>query len=263
MRLIAAELFRFRANRLWYWSLLAALVLGCGFTALFAVIGPENFDPPMPALTTHEGVRMMLGLATTTLFVPALIGAIAVTGEFRHQTFGHTVLAEPRRGRVLAAKLAALAIVGAGYALVVTAGTLAALYGTTAVAGTRLGAPPGEVLTTLFGAATAMVVYSVVGGGIGALVRNQLAAVGAVLGYFSLGEIVVLVLPGVNAVYPYLPGGASAALTDFGYLTEAVAADTGTVTTLLPPLAGLAVLLGYAVTVAALATVSSLRRDIP
>ncbi|MBK1783387.1 ABC transporter permease [Prauserella cavernicola] len=261
-RLVGAELFRVRASGLWLWSLLAALVLGCGFTTLFTAIGPENFDPPLPGLGTSEGVRAVLGLATTTLFVPALIGAIAVTGDYRHQTLGQTVLAEPRRGRVLAAKLVALAVVGAGYALVVVAGTVAALYGTTALTGTRLGAPPGEVFAILLGTAAAIVAYTLIGGGIGALVRHQLAAVGVVLGYFAVAEIVVLVIPGVNHAYPYLPGGASAALTGFGYLTDAVAADTGAVTTLLSPWAGFTVLLGYAVAAAVLATMSSLRRDI-
>lgn len=262
IRLVRAELFRIRATRLWLWALLAAVVLGGGFTTMFALIGPENFDPPMPALSTAEGVRTMLGLTTMTLFVPALIGTVAVTGEYRHQTIGHTFLVEPRRGRVLTAKLAAFSAVGAGYALVVTGMTLAALYGSAALTGTDLGAGPSEVLTALLGAGAAMVAYTLIGAGIGAVVRHQIIAVGAVIAYFSFGEIIVLVVPGLNAAYPYLPGGASAAVTDFGYLTDTIAADTGTATTLLSPLAGLAVLLGYAAAAAVVATAGSLRRDV-
>lgn len=259
-RLVSAELLRIRATRLWLWALLAATVLGGGFTALFTLLGPENFDPPMPALDTAEGVRTMLGLSTTMLFVPALIGSLAITGEYRHQTITHTFLTEPRRGRVLSAKLVAYALFGLGYALVVTALTVASLYGGTALTGTRLGVPFGGVLAALAGTSAAIVAYTLIGAGIGALVRHQLIAAGVVLGYFSFGEILVLVVPGLNALYPYLPGGASAALTDFGYLTDTVAADTGTVTTLLPPAAGLGLLLGYALIASLVATV--LRRDI-
>ncbi|HEU5129694.1 MAG TPA: hypothetical protein VFU12_17075 [Glycomyces sp.] len=262
IRSTTAELYRFLASRLWLWSLLAAVVLGGGFTAMFAFVGPENFDPPMPSLATGEGVLMMLGLTTLTLFVPALIGALAVTGEYRHRTIGHTFLTEPRRGRVLLAKLCALTVIGAGYAVTVSVMTLASLYGATAAAGTELGASLGHVLTALAASSGAAVAYTLIGAGIGALARRQLVAVGVVMGWFAFGEILTLALPGLNAAYPYLPGGASAALTDFGYLADTVAAETGRATALLSPVAGLLVLLAYAGAAGVLAVATSLRRDV-
>lgn len=262
IRLITAEVYRMLASRWWIWTLLAAIILGAGFTSLFTLVGPENFDPPMPSLETEEGVQMMLGLTTLTLVVPALIGALIVTGEYRHHTISHTFLSEPRRGRVLAAKMFALALMGLGYGLLVSAMTVGSLYGAAATAGITLGAPLGQILTALTSATAAIIAYTLIGAAVGALVRNQLVAAGVLIGYFSFGEVVLLALPGLNSVYPYLPGGASSALTNFSYLADTIAAETGASTTLLPPAAGFGVLLAYAVTASAVAMATSLQRDV-
>ncbi|QVQ54527.1 ABC transporter permease [Spiractinospora alimapuensis] len=260
--LLRAELFRIRTTRLWLWALLAAVVFGGCFTALFTFVGPENFDPPMPPLSTAEGVRAMLGLGTVTLFVPTLIGTVAVTNEYQHHTISHTYLAVPRRGRVLTAKLLAFSLVGVGYALVATGLILASLYGATVTTGTQLGASFGDVLIVLGANAAAMVAYTLIGAGIGALVRNQIFAVVGVIAYFTLFEVLLLMVPGLNAVYPFLPGGASAALTDFSYLTDTMYVETGVATSLLSPAGGFAVLLAYAVVAGVVATATSLRRDV-
>lgn len=74
------------------------------------------------------------------------------------------------------------------------------------------------------------------------------------VGYLYFAEVAIFAIPGVNAVYPYLPGGATASLTDFGYLIDAMAQLTGQARgQLLPTPAGALVLLGYALTAAMLA----------
>ncbi|MGH3031031.1 MAG: ABC transporter permease subunit, partial [Gaiellaceae bacterium] len=47
-----------------------------------------------------------------------LVGAMSITGEIRHGTIRPTFLMTPRRGRVVAAKIVASALVGAGFGLV-------------------------------------------------------------------------------------------------------------------------------------------------
>ncbi|MGH8881415.1 MAG: hypothetical protein ACRD0P_29375 [Stackebrandtia sp.] len=84
-----------------------------------------------------------------------------------------------------------------------------------------------------------------------------------IIAYLQMGEMLLLVIPGVNRIYPFLPGGATSALTDFGYLTQAVADQTSsTVTTLLSAPLGAVVLAGYVAAASIAAVVVGLRRDV-
>ncbi|MGN9842262.1 hypothetical protein ACTMTI_29460 [Nonomuraea sp. H19] len=76
-------------------------------------------------------------------------------------------------------------------------------------------------------------------------------------------ETVLMLIPGIKVLYPYLPGGATAALTGFTYLADAIASQTGTsAAQLLSAPAGAAVLVCYALIAVAVAVASPLRRDI-
>ncbi|WP_052423060.1 hypothetical protein [Nonomuraea candida] len=83
---------------------------------MLALVGPENFDPPMPGLHTEAGVRAVLGFLGFlgfTAFVPAAIGTLAVTSEHRHRTITFTFLYAPDRWRVPAAPInAAISLYG-------------------------------------------------------------------------------------------------------------------------------------------------------
>ena len=123
--------------------------------------------------------------------------------------------------------------------------------------------PLGSVLLTLVQISLAMAVYCLIGVGVGALVRNQMIAMMIVIGYFYFAETMLMLIPGVNLLYPFLPGGATAALTDFTFLTESVSSELGTqAVVLLPPALGAVVLLGYALAAAVAAVALPLRRDV-
>ena len=263
MNLLRAELRRVLATRMWGALLLASVALGGGLVGMMALVGPENFDPPMPGLHTEEGLRSILGILGFTAFVPAAAGALAATSEHRHGTAAVTFTFAPRRGRVLAAKLATHAIVGLAYGLVLAVAAAAALFTVAAARGVSLGLPAPTVLALLARIGVAMAVYLLVGVGVGALLRNQVAAVCVVVGYLYLAEPVLMMIPGVNALYPLLPGGATAALTDFTYVADAMSAQLGNdAVALLPPAVGALLLTAYALTAAAIAVVVPMRRDI-
>ncbi|MCZ7436009.1 ABC transporter permease subunit [Micromonospora sp. WMMC241] len=261
--LITAEFRRLLATRMWGGLLLTAALLGGGMLGAMALVGPENFDPPLPGLDTEAGLRAVLGILGYTAFVPAAAGTLAVTSEYRHGTAAVTFLFAPRRGRVLAAKLAAYAVVGLAYGLVLAGTAAVALFAVAAARDVPLGLPTTTVLALLAWIGVAMAAYLLIGVGVGALVRHQVAALGVVVGYLYLGEPMLMMIPGVNLLYPVLPGGATAALTDFTYLTDAMSDQLGTATVpLLPPAAGALVLAAYAVTASALAVLLALRRDV-
>ncbi|WP_424533014.1 ABC transporter permease [Sphaerisporangium viridialbum] len=260
--LVSAEWTRLTSSRLWLWGLLAALGSGA-LVGLLALVGPENFTPPLPGLASEEGTRVLLGLLGFTMFVPALIGTAAVASEYRHGTVTTTALFAPRRWTWLAAKLVAYAGGGLAYGVVAAGVAAGALFAVAALKGIALGLPAGTVLALLGRVALTMAVYTLLGVAVGALLRNQVTALVVVGAYFYMVETALMLVPGIKAVYPYLPGGATAALTGFTYLAEAVAGQTGTeAARLLPAPVGGAVLLAYALVAAVIAVAAPLRRDI-
>ncbi|MEU5941005.1 ABC transporter permease [Micromonospora sp. NPDC047548] len=262
-RLITAEFRRLRATRLPLGILATAALLGGGLAGLMTAVGPENFTPPMPGLHTETGIRALLGILGITGFVPAAFGAVAVTSEYRHHTAAVTFLFAPRRWQVLAAKLTAYATVAIGYGTVLAGTAAAAILGVAAARGVPLGLPTGTVLELLARVGVAMAAYLLLGVGVGALLRHQIAALGVVVGYLYLGEPLLMLIPGVNTAYPVLPGGATAALTGFTYLTDSVAKELGTAPTpLLSPVVGALLLATYTIIAAAIAVVIPMRRDI-
>jgi hypothetical protein len=137
------------------------------------------------------------------------------------------------------------------------------LFGAAALKGVELGLPAGAVLALLARIAATMAVYTLLGVAMGALLRNQVTALVVVGAYLYLVESLLMLVPGVRELYPFLPGGATSALTGFTQLSDAIAEQTGSaaVALLSAPAGGL-VLLGYALAASAIAVMVPLRRDI-
>lgn len=138
-----------------------------------------------------------------------------------------------------------------------------ALYAGAAARGVVIPVPIGEIVVPLLQLALAAAVYMVLGVSIGALARNQLVAIAIVLGYFYVLEFVLMMIPGVNFLYPILPGGATASLTNFSFLTDALAEQTSLgAASLAAPVMGAFILLAYACVAGLLAILVPLRRDL-
>lgn len=263
MSVLRGELIRVTSTRLLLWTAVTAVVVAAFLSGVLAIVGPENANPPMPGIDTAEGAGLILGLSIVTLFIPALIGTVAVTGEYRHRTIGTTFLAVPRRGRVLGAKLVVFALVGLVYGVLSSLTTGLVLVAAAAVRGVPLAIGVDDLLLSLGKLAVASAVYVLLGVAIGALARNQIVAIGIVLGYFYFLENVIMIVPGVNALYPYLPGGATASLTRFTFLTDAISEQTPLAAApLVSPMLGALILLGYTAVGALVALAVPLRRDI-
>lgn len=263
MNAVRGEVVRLTRTRLPLWTLVAAVACGGLLTGLVALTGPENATPPMPGMDTVEGVSAVLSLLGVALFAPALIGTVAITGEYRHHTVATTFLAVPKRGRVLLAKLVVYSALGLAYGLVMAVSAVAGIYAGAFAHGIEPGLGLGDILATALRHGVAAAIYMLLGVGIGAVARHQLVAIGITLGYFYFVENLMMILPGVNVAYPFLPGGATAALTGSTVLLEMIAAETGlSGPGVQAPLIGALLLLGYALASSALAAVVSLRRDV-
>jgi len=262
-QVIRAEFRRLLAARMWAMTLVVAALLGGGLLGVLALVGPENFTPPMPGLDTETGVRSVLGIVGFTAFVPAALGTVAITGEYRHRTIAVTFLFAPRRWQVLTAKLVVYGAAGLAYGVVLAGTAAVGLFGAAALRGVTLGVPVGAVLGLLARIGLTMVAYLLLGVAVGALLRNQIAALSVVVGYLYLGEALLMMIPGVNLAYPFLPGGATAALTNYTYLADAMAEQLATRPVhLLSPVAGALLMLAYTLAASAVAVLVPLRRDV-
>jgi len=188
-----------------------------------------------------------IGLAA---IFPLLAGILAVAGEYRHRTITDTYLGFPDRSRVIAAKLAVYALLGAAAGLVTSLAALA----TTAAWWAAKDVPLewSGVWLTIGGGVAVNVAFAVLGVGLGALVRNVIAAVAAALAWIALIEGIAGQLLG-SGLARWLPFDASAALGRSGMATPV---------RLLPQWAGGLVLLGYAAAFVVAALLTTLRRDV-
>jgi ABC-2 type transport system permease protein len=208
VRTLVSELVKLRTVRTPYFLLVATALIGGGIAAAF--VGSGEVD------RVDEDSALSLGQAASfgTLFV-AVIGILIVTNEYRHGTIMTTFLAEPRRVRVLLAKLAAAAIVGAVFAL--TSLTAAAIVALPWLSARGESLPlDGQALEAVARVLLVFSLTAVIGAAVGAIVQSQ---VGAIVGYFVwifVIESIVTVLSGLlltevgepDPVSKFLPGTA-------------------------------------------------------
>ncbi|MBO0817674.1 MAG: ABC transporter permease subunit [Actinobacteria bacterium] len=227
------------------WLLLAAgpLLVVAGITGLVQSGG--NVHDPATA-------SKALGHVTLAALFTLIFGIFAVAGEYRHGTITGTFLSSPDRSRVVTAKLAVYAAVGAVAGLVssVVAVTVTAAWW--AAKGGSFDLSAAGSWRTLAGGVAVNIAFAAIGVGIGALVRNLAVAIAAALAWIALVEGIAGQLAG-SGLARWLPLRASEAVGQ---------ADVAGASQLLPQWGGVLVLAGYAVAFAAAAMVTTLRRDV-
>jgi ABC-2 type transport system permease protein len=248
--LVQAEVLKLR-TRTAAWLLLATLAMDA---LTIVVIVPKADDLDAPVSLHDPG--LLAATVGTGFDWPAvlvvLLGALAFTQEFRYGTVTSTYLVEPRRARVLVAKLLTLAIVS----VMITIATLALTVPLgIAIIRSRDGA---ATLSTQFWQTVAaglvvMVAYSVIGVAIGVLLRNQIIAAVGVLVWMTAIEWTVI--PNFPAAGRWMPTGAT---SSFMQLAPSLGLDGK----LLSASAGGLVLLGYTALAVTLAVRLTPRRDV-
>lgn len=245
--LLRAEWLKVTSTRM----LLGMLVGALAFTALGVVAQIfASGQPGAPALTDPAAVRGVYASAGSAAIFVLVLGIIGMTTEYRHMTVTSTFLATPQRGRVMVAKMVVHAVLGLVFAVVafVLAVALAAVL---LPLKEHASIEPSVVWQIFGGALLAFAFYGVVGVALGALIRNQIAAILAALVWVLLVEaLVVAFLPKVGK---FLPGGAAN-----GVLQATSFSSEG----YLPVWQSSLVLLGYGVLFAVIAARTTLRRDI-
>jgi ABC-2 type transport system permease protein len=248
-RLVRAELTKLATTRLIY-GLAAAMA---AFGVLTVVVGATTAGQQgNPSLSADSFAMFIAAPVRHTLLAGAalLLGILGMTGEFRHHTVTQSFLVTPDRGRVVAAKLVAYPLAAIALALTtmavtaaVAAGWLAAKGITPSLLDARLGRVVGVALL-------AAGLCGLVGVGVGALVRNQVAALVGTLVWVLVVEGLLMSLLHAPSLGKWLPSAAAkAAITSPGGAQ-------------LSRLGGTLLLAGYALALALVGTRLVVRRDI-
>ncbi|MEV4842937.1 ABC transporter permease [Micromonospora matsumotoense] len=273
MNLVRSELLKIRTTSTWWIFGLITLPLWA-LTALInwlqtdALANNNIGDVPADQADQIQAVQSVDSLAANVytngqffgLMIVMLLGIIVVTSEFFHQTVTTTFLTVPHRTAVMLAKLAAAAILAVLFWLVTTVFNLifGALVMSSVDLGSQLGSGAVWRATALNG--LAYLLWSVLGVGIGVLIRSQIGAtVTGILLYLggAVGAAIAISILAakwgdwINDLQVLVPSLASSLMVSGAEIPGNP-----------PRWAGAVVLIGYAVVAGAIGTLTMRRRDI-
>ena len=187
-RLFGSELLKLRTTRTFYALMGGAVALILIIASLGAALGTfKNTTTPGRDLLAVAGLAPLFAL---------VIGVIGVTTEFRHGTITPSLLVEPVRTLLMAAKLAAQLLAGLVLGLFcygVCAGIVAGVLSSRGIA---TGMSSTDWIGAVIGGAVATMLYAAFGLGVGALLRNQTGAIVVVLAWVFVIENLLGIIPG-------------------------------------------------------------------
>jgi ABC-type transport system involved in multi-copper enzyme maturation permease subunit len=242
---IRAELLKHHSARSTLW-LFAAMI---GLVVLVILL--HALFLPIPSLGRGANQLEVFGQGQRlgTLF-GALLGAMSITAEFRHGTIRPTLLASPRRGRVVMAKVWVSMLIGIAFGFVAAA--IAAGVGSAALAarGVDVTLAWGAFALLLGGSAVGAALWAGIGVGLGAVLRNQVSSMVGICTWLLFVEGLLFGDIGLSKIGRFLPGSLAKAATGQDPLT------------LLAPALSVLLLVLYALAATALGWVTMARRDV-
>lgn len=239
---LRSELLKLRTTRTTALLLLAA----AGITVFGACV--EGLSPARDELARQDAQRTMFSAGGSAVLFATFAGLVAVTSEFRYGTIRPTLLVEPRRRVVLAAKLAAAAPAGVLFGVVCVVVAFATGLTVLAVRDVDAELTTVHALTLTLGTVAVSALGAMLGVAIGMLIRNQAGAIIAVAVYaFAVDAALFAAAPSVGRLLPGKAGDALAGRPD---------------DLLLAPGAGAAVLLAWTMGFVAAATLRTDRSDV-
>lgn len=275
LRAIRAEFAKVFTVRLW-WILLLVLFVYVAFTAGMMAgvfgLGAGGLDRAglgssanIPNLPDGALPPIIYSLASSMGYVfPVLLGALATTSEFRHQTLTPTFLATPRRGVVLAAKYVCLAAIGAGFGAVALLGSMGVGAPLLSLTGHDPGFSDPDTWLLAGRIILVMAIWALIGVGLGVLIPSQVAAIVIVLAFTQFLEPILRLAGSFwnwsAQLARFLPGAAGDALAGSSIFSTFSQSSAGSEA--LQWWAGGLVLIGYAVAAGVIGWFTSWRKDV-
>jgi ABC-2 type transport system permease protein len=205
---IRSEWIKLRTARSNLVLLSLAILLPIGLTLLLALTVSAS------DVTRSDLFDITLAGATIGRFLVAVLGVLVIGQEFRHNTIRVTFTAEPRRLRVMLAKIVTVAIT----ALVVGAMCVFASYALgKAIFSARdlhFDTPTGTQARSLAGTVILYILYALCGLGLGAIIRATAGAITLIIVWPIVVEPIVFAL--VDPIKKWLPFSAGDQLVNTG-----------------------------------------------
>ena len=197
-----AELFKVRTTRAWY-AYLTVVVLLTGI----AVAGDTGStdDERRGLLEFQVGLVDAAGIAS---LIAIILGITIVTTEFRHGTITPTVLVEPHRERVIAAKAGATVVLSLLFVVLALVVVAAVAISWLSAVGAELHLGESEIRVHAAQVLLVAVLWGLMGVAIGTLLQSQVAALVGTLVWLFLVETLLIGVFGwldVEGLGPYLP----------------------------------------------------------
>jgi ABC-2 type transport system permease protein len=209
--LIKIEALKLRTTPAFLATTIAALVLCLGAAITNVLVKPGRGDPAIGSAANAQDVLSQAGaVGSQAIFV---LGILVVAGEYRHRTMMGAFLAQPRRFRVIVAKMATMGVVGAVLGAVIytiTTATAVSVYSTQGVHHL-----PVNLVSLGLGTVVSGGCYGLLGVAVGALARNTVAAIIGGLVWIQVLEVAVLE-NAAPSFAKWLPVGAARGLTSVG-----------------------------------------------
>lgn len=238
--LVRSELRKFFTVRMSWGITLAAFILGAALTALsgwFMVHGsipmPDGESLSLADSMDEASLARMIYTQSISMgyLLTFVMGIIVIGGEYRHKTITATLLAGPRRGMLILAKLVGTALISIIIGLAHLAGSVLAGGLILASGGHDAFPDPGQLGLVFLRVLLVLVLWGLIGLGLGVVIPNQVVAlfvgvaivwivepiVGVFIGMTSWGETLATYLPAQVSLstvdaYSGLSGSAADAL---------------------------------------------------
>lgn len=256
---VVAEVRKITTTRLWWIMALATLVLSAGYAALPAVTEIITSEGATPFREPAAVWGVYTGGNTLARVLALVLGVTAMGTEYRYRTIISTYLATPRRVRVITAKVLALVLFSAAYGIISVIAGIGTAIPFLVHYDAAFFLDQTATWRTLGLGAFSMVLWALIGLGIGVLVRSTVLAIVIGIGFAYLVE------PSVSAVLfiqewwvplNLLPSGATNSMLGLDNPALLAASDPW------PWWAGLLILLCWSTIPAALGIATTIRRDV-
>ena len=210
---LRSEWTKLRSVRSTFWALTVTVVLGIALGAAISAVAAHGYAKSSASgkLSWDPTALSLDGMAIASLAI-AVLGVLCISSEYSSGMIRTSLIAVPKRGRVLAAK----SLVFAAVTFVVGEVTSFAAFfvGQALIAGHAPHAALGDpgVARAVVGAGLLLTALAVLSVAAGTLLRHPAAAIAAMVGVLFVLPGIAQALPGswgntVNEFWPVLAGG--------------------------------------------------------